>query len=65
MTTKEIEIARSNMETYLNFANSPSVGEKQQEFYRGAAAAINDLLCRIGQGDAVSDLANRLTAGDG
>lgn len=52
------------METHLNFASQAALSDKQREFYRGAVAAINDLLCHLGCGDAVMNLALRLQTGD-
>ena len=64
MTEKEIKIVRNCMETHLNFASQAALSDKQREFYRGAAAAINDLLCHLGCGNAVMNLALRLQTGD-
>lgn len=64
MTEKEIKIARNCMENHLNFASQAALSDKKREFYRGAAAAINDLLYHLGCGDAVTDLALRLQIGD-
>ena len=64
MTREELKVARQSMETYINFAAQSALSNKQQEFYRGAAAAINDLLFRHGAGEAVEDLAIRLSVGD-
>ena len=55
---------RSCMETYLNFASQPSLDDKTSAFYRGAAAAVNDLLCQIGYGETVEDLAAHLQIGE-
>lgn len=55
MTDKEINIARDKMQTYVSFATYQPRIQKAQ-FFEGAAAAINDLLCDLGHGDAVEDL---------
>lgn len=55
---------RSCMETYLNFASQTSLDDKTSAFYRGAAAAVNDLLCQIGYGEMVEDLAAHLQIGE-
>ena len=64
-TKEEIQQeARSCMETYLSMASQVCLNEKQREFYRGAAAAISDFLCRLGCGNAIQDLSLRLSIGD-
>lgn len=64
MTTEEIEIARQKMESYVLFAENKGVREELKTFYRGAAAAINDLLCSLGYGDEVSYLIERMQKDD-
>ena len=59
MTENEISIARDKMQAYVGFALHPSCSKKK-EFYTGAAAAINDLLCTLGHGAKVLDLMQML-----
>lgn len=60
MTDEEIRIARSSMTTYTLLAGAASLTPKQRTWYQGAAAAVNDLMCRLGAGEAVADLADKL-----
>lgn len=63
MTDKEITTARDKMQTYVGFANHPATDRVRKQYYKGAAAAINDLLCSLGHGDAVADLIDALNDG--
>lgn len=60
MTDEEIRVARSSMQTYILFTRAQGVTPKRRAWFGGAAAAINDLLCRLGKGEAVADLAEEL-----
>ena len=48
------------MEVYIAFATLQKQRQDLKDFYNGAAAAINDLLCRLGHGDNVCDLVEQL-----
>lgn len=61
MTDEQFEIARQRMESYVLFSENKGVGREYRIFYRGAAAAINDLICKFGRGDEVTYLIDRLS----
>ena len=65
MTKEEILIAKQSMEMYAIFMKIPGQTQQINAFYQGAASAINDLLCRLGHGDEVRELAERLQKDDG
>lgn len=50
---------------YAIFMKIPGQTQQINAFYQGAASAINDLLCRLGHGDEVRELAERLQKDDG
>lgn len=59
MTREEIQTAKQSMEQYVLFMQAP--GQTKQL----AASAINDLLCRLGHGDEVCELAECIQKDDG
>ena len=65
MTREEIQTAKQSMEQYVLFMQTPGQTKQLKAFYRGAASAINDLLCRLGYGDEVCKLAECLQEDDG
>lgn len=65
MTKEEILIAKQSMELYAIFMETPGQTQQIKTFYQGAATGINDLLCRLGHGDEVCELAERLQKDDG
>lgn len=65
MTREEIQTAKQSMEQYVLFMQAPGQTKQLKEFYQGAASAINDLLCRLGHGDEVCELAECIQKDEG
>lgn len=60
MTGEEIQVAKQSMEQYILFMQTSGLKTQVKDFYCGAAAGINDLLCRLGYGHEVAELAEAL-----
>lgn len=57
---KLVLISRQRMSEYIAFSELPGIPRDRQNYFQGAAAAINDFMCVIGYGAAVEDLTDRL-----
>lgn len=55
-----VVIARKRMSNYIAFVENPNTPLSDQQYFTGAAAAINDFMCSIGYGDSVLDLLDHL-----